>query len=165
MIPRHSLIAIYKSITRPHFYSCDIIYCQLNIEIFYNRIEKMQCNASLAITSAIRKTSQTKIYRELEVAFLKFRQWLRRHCMFYKIKTLQLPNYLYSMIPSHHHHYNTRHGDCVETNYCGTNAFKYSFFPDAISEWNKLDLKLQSAKSYSLFRKSLPKFGRPSPYL
>ena len=99
MIPRHSLIAIYKSITTPHFYSCDIIYCQLNNEIFYNRIEKMQYNASLAITSAIRKTSQTKIYRELGVAFLKFRRWLRRHCMFYKIKTLQLPNYLYSMIP------------------------------------------------------------------
>lgn len=69
------------------------------------------------------------------------------------------------MIPSHPHHYNTRNGDCVETSYCGTDAFKYWFFPDAISEWNKLDLELQNAKSYSLFRKSLLKFGRPSPYL
>ena len=60
MIPRHSLIAIYKSITRPHFYSCDIIYCQLNNEIFYNRIEKMQYNASLAITGAIRKNHKPK---------------------------------------------------------------------------------------------------------
>ena len=156
----------YINLVLDHIFSLVILFIVNSImKSSITELKKMQYNASLAITSAIRKTSQTKIYRELGVAFLKSRWWLRRHCMFYKIKTLQLPNYLYSMIPSHHHHYNTRNGDCVETNYCGTNAFKYSFFPDAISEWNKLDLELQNAKSYSLFRKSLPKFGRPSPYL
>ena len=49
--------------------------------------------------------------------------------MFYKIKKLQLPEYLYSLIPSNHHHNNTRNLDFLETDYCRNDAFKYLFFP------------------------------------
>ena len=52
----------------------------------------------------------------------------------------------------------------VETYFCRTDAFKYSFFPYSISEWNKLDPHLRYAKSYSTFRKSLVKSDQPSPY-
>ena len=51
----------------------------------------------------------------------------------------------------------------VETYFCRTDAFKYSFFPYSISEWNILDPDLHNAKSYSTFRKLLLKSGRPSP--
>ena len=51
----------------------------------------------------------------------------------------------------------------LKTYFCRTDAFKYSFFPYSISEWNKLDPDLRNAKSYSTFRKSLLTSGQPSP--
>ena len=75
ILPRHSLITIYKSFVRPHLDCCDIIYGQPNNESFCNKIEY---NAVLAITGAIRGTSQTKLYHELGLQSLKFRRWMRR---------------------------------------------------------------------------------------
>ena len=88
---------------------------------------------------------------------------MRRLCMFHNIKTLKIPEYLYYLIPNDHRSYNTRNLDFVETYFCRTDAIKYSFFPYSISESNILDPDLRNAKSYSTFRKSLLKSGRPSP--
>ena len=43
------------------------------------------------------------------------------------------------------------------------NAFKYSFFPYTIWEWNTLDLELRNAKSSKNLRNTLLKLGRPAP--
>ena len=91
ILPRHTIITIYKSFARTHLDYGDIIYDQPNNESFCNKIERVQYNAALAITGAIRGTSQTKLYHELGLESLKFRRWMRRLCMFYKIKTLKLP--------------------------------------------------------------------------
>ena len=163
ILPRHSLITIYKSFVRPHLDYGDIIYDQPNNESFCNKIERVQYNAALAVTGAIRGTSQTKLYNELGLESLKFRRWMRRLCMFYKIKTFKIPEYLYYLIPNDHRTYNTQNLDFVETYFCRTDAFKYSFFPYSISEWNKLDPDLCNAKSYSTFRKLLLKSGQASP--
>ena len=71
---------------------------------------------------------------------------MRRLCMFYKIKTFKIPEYLYYLTPNDHRTYNTQNLDFVGTYFCRTDAFKYSFFPYSISEWNKLDLELRNAK-------------------
>ena len=63
--------------------------------------------------------------------------------MFYKYKTFKIPEYLYYLIPNDHQPYNNQNLDFVETYFCRTDAFKYSFFP------------MLNAKSYSMFRKSL----------
>ena len=141
----------------------DIIYDQPNNKSFYNKIERVQYNAALAITGAIRGTSQTKLYHELDLESLKFRRWMRRLCMFYKIKTCKLPECLYNLISNDHRTCNTRNLYSVETCFCRTDGFKYSFFPYSISEWNKLDSDLLNAKSNSTFRKLLLKVGRRSP--
>ena len=49
--------------------------------------------------------------------------------MLYKIKTFKIPEYLYYLIPNDHQTYNTQNLDFVETCFCRTDAFKYSFFP------------------------------------
>ena len=141
----------------------DIIYDQPNNKSFCNKIERVQYNAALAITGAIRGTSQTKLYHELGLELFKFRRWMRRLCMFYKIKTIKLPEYLYNLISNDHRTYNTRNLYSVETYFGRTDGFKYSFFPYSISEWNKLDPDLLNTKSYSTFRKLLLKIGRRSP--
>ena len=107
ILPRHTIITIYKSFARTHLDYGDIIYDQPNNESFCNKIERVQYNAALAITGAIRGTSQTKLYHELGLESLKFRRWMRRLCMFYKIKTLKLPEYLYNLISNDHQTYNT----------------------------------------------------------
>ena len=94
ILPRHTIITIYKSFARTHLDYGDIIYDQPNNESFCNKIERVQYNAALAITGAIRGTSQTKLYHELGLESLKFRRCMRRLYMPYKIKTCKLPEYL-----------------------------------------------------------------------
>ena len=64
-LPRNSLLTICKSFIRPHLDYCDIIYDQPNNESFCIKIEHIQHNAALALTGAIKGTSQTKLYKEL----------------------------------------------------------------------------------------------------
>ena len=64
-LPRNSLLPIYKSFIRPHLDYCDIIYNQRNNGSFCTKIKRIQYNAALAITGAIKGTSHTKLYKEL----------------------------------------------------------------------------------------------------
>ena len=68
IIPRHSLIIIHKSFVRSDLDYGDIIYDQPNHECFCNKVERVQYNAALAITGAIRGTSQTYILLKLTFA-------------------------------------------------------------------------------------------------
>ena len=108
MLPRQLLITIYnKSFIRLHLDYGDIIYDQPNNESFCNLIERIQYNAASAITGAIKGRSQLKIYNELGIESSKFRRWLRRLCVFYKIKITQISKYLYELLPTESHTYYT----------------------------------------------------------
>ena len=58
VLRRQSLIAIHKSFIQPHLDYGDIIYDQSNNESFCKVIERVQYNADLAITGAIKGTSK-----------------------------------------------------------------------------------------------------------
>ena len=104
-LPRNSLLTIYKSFIRPHLDYCDIIYDQPNNESFCTKIEHIQYNAALAITGAIKGTSQTKLCKELGLASLKFRIWFRQLCTLFKVKTSGKLEYLFNLIPTGQHSY------------------------------------------------------------
>ena len=159
VLPRQSLITIYKSIIRPHL--GDIIYDQPNNEIFCKLIERVQYNAALAILGAVKGTSQLKIYNELGFKSLKFKSWFRWLHAFYKFKTTHIPKYLYELLPTGSHIYNTCNIENVETYYFRTDLFNYSFFPYVIAERHKLDINLHNAKSFLIFKNSLLKIGKP----
>ena len=129
ILPRHSLITIYKSFVRPILNYCDIIYDQPNNEGFCNKIERLQYNVALAVTGAIRGTSQTKLYNELGLESLKFRRWMRRLCMFHQIKTLKLPEYLYNLISNDHQSYNTRNNILLKLTFAEQVHLNIHFFP------------------------------------
>ena len=93
VLPRKSLTTIYKSFVRPHLDYGDLIYDQPNNESFCQEIESVQYNASLAITGAIKGTSRLKLYNEIGLESLKLRQWFRKLCTFYKIKSTGFPSY------------------------------------------------------------------------
>ena len=162
ILPRKALLTIYKSFVRPNLDYGEIRYDQPNNDSYCNKIERIQYNAALAITGAIRGTSQSKIYKELGIESLRTRRWFRRLCTLYKIKTTGLPNYLNDLIPKVTHHYQTRNSEDLATYQTRTNLLKYSFFPYTISEWNKLSCDIRNS-TYPVFRNHLLKIIRPEP--
>ena len=62
-LPSGSLLTIYKSFLRLHIDYGDIIYDQPNNNSFCDMIERVQYNAALAITGAIKGTSHLKLFR------------------------------------------------------------------------------------------------------
>ena len=99
ILPRSTLLTIYRSFIRPHLDYGDVIYDQPENESFSSKIESVQYNASLAITGAIRGTSQQKLYQELGLESLRSRRWLRQMCYFYKVIITQKSLYLFNLIP------------------------------------------------------------------
>ena len=65
ILPRQSLITIYKSFIRPHLDYGDIVYDRAFNESFHKNLESIQYNAAIAITGAIRGTSSEELFQEL----------------------------------------------------------------------------------------------------
>ena len=95
VIPRSSLLTIYKSFIRPHLDYGDFIYDKPSNESFSKNIESIQYNAALAITGAIKGTSRVSLYQELGIEPLSSRRQLRRLSTFYKLFNSKSPSYLY----------------------------------------------------------------------
>ena len=160
ILPRTSLIAIYKLFARPHRDYGHITHDQTFNESFYQRIESIQYNAAIAITGAIRGTSSEKLYQKLGLESLRSRRWLRKLCLFYKIDKNKLPSYLYNLIPDRvkFHSAGSSQIDNISNLKTRSNFFRTSFFPSTITEWNKLDRDIHNSGSLNVFKLSLLKF-------
>ena len=64
ILPRESLVTIYKSFIRPQLDYEDLIHDRVYNSLFHQSIESIHYNATLAITDAIRGTLKEKIYQE-----------------------------------------------------------------------------------------------------
>ena len=115
----------------------------------------------MAITGTIRGTSAEKIYQELGSESLKSRRWFRKLCHFYKIFNEKSPSYLFKLIPNFNRVHNTRLSYNIPPIKVRHDYFKNSFFPSAITEWNKLDLNIRNSASLNTFKKKLLNFIRP----
>ena len=154
ILPRTSLITIYKLFARPHLDYGDIIYDQTFNESFHQRIESIQYNAAIAITGAIRGTSSEKLYQELGLESLRSRRWLRKLCLFYKIYKNKSPSYLYNLIPDRMKFYSTRSSQIDNTSNIKTrsNFSRNTFFPFTITEWNKLDRDIRNSDCLNVLK-------------
>ena len=103
ILPWYSLLTRYKSFVRLHLDYGGILYDQPYNKSFCQKIQTVQFNAVLAITSVIKGTSQVKLYNQLGLESLEFRWWFRKLCLFYKVKKTGLPEYLFNMIPQSNH--------------------------------------------------------------
>ena len=161
ILPRSTLLTIYKTFIRSRLDYADIVYDQAYNSAFHDKLESIQYNACLAVTGAIRGTSTEKIYEELGLESLKSRRWFRKLCHFYKIFNDKSPSYLFNLIPNFNRVHNTRLSYNIPTIKVKHDYFKNSFFPSAISEWNKLDLNIRNSASLNAFKKRLLNFIRP----
>ena len=98
-LPRQALITIYKAFVRPNLDYDDILYDQTYNASFHQKLEKIQYNACIAITTAISGTPKEKIYQELGLESLASRPWFRKLCFFFKILKKKSPDYLLRIIP------------------------------------------------------------------
>ena len=62
VLPRPSLITIYKAFIRTHLDHGDVAFDQAFNNSFHQGLESIQYSAALAITAAIRGTSKEKLY-------------------------------------------------------------------------------------------------------
>ena len=65
ILRRHSLTTIYKTFIRSHLDYGDVIYDRAFKELFYQRLESIQYNATMAITRIITDSSSKKLFQEL----------------------------------------------------------------------------------------------------
>ena len=131
-LPRFSLLIIYKSFIRPHLDYGHIVYDQPNNSSLSEKIESLQYNAALAITSAIKRSSKEKLYQELGFESLKDRRKMRKLCYLYKVTSSKRPSYLYDMLPPLQR--SQRNQGFFQPLLCRTEIFKNSFLPYMINE-------------------------------
>ena len=62
-LPKSSLLTIYNAFVKPHLDDGNIINDEAYNASFYQKLEKLQYNACLAITRAIRGISYEKFYQ------------------------------------------------------------------------------------------------------
>ena len=163
VLPRITLVTIYKAFVRPHLDYGDILYDQAFNNSFHDRLESIQYNACLAITGAIRGTSREKLYQELGLEPLRLRRWYRKLCLFYKVFKNEHAQYYFHLIPVRHLSHTSRNVHSIPFLSVKHSFFKNSFFPSTISEWNKLDPAIRNSESLSIFRKNILHFIRPAP--
>ena len=73
-----------------------------------------------------------------------------------------LQNTFITIFPVTVSRHNTRNTNNIPQFKVKHNFFQNSFFPSAVIEWNKLDLKIRNSESFNIFEKSFLKFIRPS---
>ena len=163
ILPRQSLITIYKSFIRPYLDYGDIAYDRAFNESFHKYLESINYNAAIAITGAIRGTSSEKLFQELGLEYLKSRRWVRKLCLFYKIFHKESPSYLFQLIRPNNKVYATRSSQSKKFSSFKTrhNFFEDSFFPAVISEWNSLNIDTRNSSFINVFKKELLNFIRP----
>ena len=171
-LPRHTLNELYKLYVRPHLDYGDVIYhipakvCEFSQNIILpnlmEKLESVQYSAALAVTGTWRGTSRDKLYTELGWDSLSSRRWSRRLTLFYKFANNLCPEYTVDPIPPlHQSQYRLRDQDVIGRLRARTDKFKSSFYPNCLSEWNKLEPELRLAPSVAVFKKKLLSIIRP----
>ena len=171
-LPRHTLNELYKLYVRPHLDYGDVIYhipekvCEFSQYIILpnlmEKLESVQYSAALAVSGAWRGTSREKLYTELGWESLSSRRWSRRLTLFYKFVNNLSPEYTVDPIPPlHQSQYCLRDQDVIGRMRARTEKFKSTFYPNCLSEWNKLEPELRLAPSIAVFKKKLLSMIRP----
>ena len=101
ILPRTTLITVYRAFIRLHLDYGDVLYNQAFNNSFKEKLESIQYNACLALTGAVRGTSKKKSIKISEgLESLRDRHWCRKLCLFYKVMENENPKYLSSLIPT-----------------------------------------------------------------
>ena len=75
LLPRSTLITLFKGFARPDLDHSDIRFGQAYNKTFHQKLKFVKYNASLAIAGAMQGNSKEKIYQGLGLESLQLRRW------------------------------------------------------------------------------------------
>ena len=120
------------------------------------KLESVQYSTALAVSGAWRGTSREKVYAELGWESLSPRRWIRRLTLFYKFINNLTRGYTTDSIPPlRQSQYSFRNHDVVGQREIRTGKFQPSFYPNCLTDWNKLDTEIRLTPSVAVFKKKL----------
>ena len=151
VLPRSSLVTICKTFIGSHFDYADVVYDQSYESSFHKKLESIQYNAALSVTSVVRRSSSEQLCQKLGLESLQNRRWFRKLCQFYKILKNKSPRYLFNIIATKLRVHNTRFCDNVTLLKIKHNYFRNSFFPSSIEEWNKVSREVRNYEIIRIF--------------
>jgi hypothetical protein len=173
-VDRRTLEQIYKLYTRPHLDYGDIIYNISELdknEIFpkivhnemADRIESKQYQAARIVTGAWKGTKRDKLYDDLGWESLSDRRTCRKLALLFEIQEENFPRYLSAVVDEQKYDANSRfyNKDLLKSFVCRTNAYKLSFFPSTIEDWNRLDSATKQSVSVKSFKNKIFNKIRP----
>ena len=90
LLPRESLITIYKAFIGPHLDYGDVLFDQAFNASSQEKLESIQYNACHALTGTIRGTSKMKLYQQLSFESFQLRRWYRKLCILIRFSKINL---------------------------------------------------------------------------
>lgn len=157
---RKSIEMLYKSVVRPIFDYCDVVWDCLPAYL-NNRIESIQIDSLRIISGVSVSCSKQKLYTETGFRPLSERRKIHRLIMFYKIINGLTPGFLYDLIPHRHqdlHGYATRNRDNYVHFLCSTEAFSKTFYPQTLRDWEALPDEIKNQPTVNLFKTNINRF-------
>ena len=153
-IPLKTLDQMYKALVRPQLPALNSLM---------EKIERVQYQAALAVTGAWQGSNCSKLNEELGWETLSDRRMGRWILQIHKIMNNRTPSYLKDKLPPPNHR--------ALSNRPLVNVFreikiksdrnKNSFFPDAISSWNKIISHFGDFPSFDILKNYVISFFRP----
>ena len=147
VLPLKILDQMYKALVRSHLDYYDIIYhiaptinpppLLPTFNSLMEKQERVQYQAALAITGAWQGSNCSKLHEELGWETLSDRRMSRRILQIHKIINNKTPSYLKDKLP-HRPLFNKPLFNVFREIKFKTDRYKNSFFPQAISSWNKI---------------------------
>ena len=163
---------MYKALVRSHLDYCDIIYHiapainpppQLpTFNSLMEKLERAQYQAALAITGSWQGSNCSKFNEELGWETLSDRRMSRRILQIHKIMNNKTPSYLKDKLPPNHRpSFNRPLFNVFREIKFKTDRYKNSFFPHAISSWNKIISHFEDFPSHYCLKDHVLSFFQP----
>lgn len=146
---KHSFITLHTNLVKSHLDYVGVVFEQPDNDIRCQPTESLKYNTSLAITGATKETSEVEFCNEIDLESPESKRWFKKLFICYKIKNTYITFLILFQEINHVH--NTRSFDDMSVFCNRLDTFTKSFFPSVISEWNKLDLKIQQSKTPMIF--------------
>ena len=162
-LPLRTLDMMYKTLARPHFDYCDLIYhippisteTGLTLHRAMEKVEKTQYVAALSITGAWHGSSRSKIYDELGWETLSDRRLCKRILQVHKLIDDKAPRYLKEKLPPNRNNFLPYVFQNVR---CRTECYKSSFYPNATYLWNEIISDFENLPTFDSLKSHLLSF-------
>mgnify|MGYP002634107685 CR=1 FL=1 len=156
ILNRNNLNKIYLAYILPLLeYACELWdgCCVRDSE----KIERLQFEAARIITGLPQFASIESLLFETGWETLSSRRNRRKLCLFHKIHSNNVPEYLMDCISNYtdDNYYNTRNRSHYRVPRCRLDIFSKSFFPSSIRTWNLLPLDIRSIQSSPNFKNTI----------